>query len=103
MSRAVLLSDVVYVSLDKRRQRRGLYPQQRILLRHLIDRGGIRMHDAVDLLWGDREDGGPLIATRHVRALVFEIRHNLRPGWYIPYYEHKMIRLLFIQPLARAA
>ena len=81
MSRAVLLSDVVYVSLDKRRQRRGLYPQQRILLRHLIDRGGIRMNEAVDLLWGDREDGGPLGAKRCVWSLMHYNRMRLRPGW----------------------
>ena len=98
-----LLSDVVYTELGERKDKRGLYPQQRILLRHLIDRGGVRLDEAVDVLWGDREDGGPITAARHVRSLVYSIRHNLRPGWSIPYYEHKLIRLVFSQPLARAA
>ncbi len=79
-SRAVLLSDVAYVGRVWRGDR-SMGPQERKLLRHMIDRGSTRLDEAVDMLWGDCEDGGPLGAKRCVWSLMHYIRQRLRPGW----------------------
>ena len=78
--RAVLLTDVAYVrplwSGD-----RPLCPQEKKLLRHMIDRGRISMESAVNLLWGGQENGGPLGAESQVITLMHYVRQKLRRGW----------------------
>ncbi len=75
--KSVLLSDVAF---------EGLPGQGRALLRHLLDRGRINLNEAVELLWGQCEDGGPLYAESIVTSNMSAIRAHLRPGWCIPKY-----------------
>lgn len=41
--------------------------------------GGITMFELVDVLYGERADGGPDDAGRAVRVLLHELRERLRP------------------------
>ena len=91
--KAILLSDVSSATAA----------QEKIILRHLIDRGQITLGTAISLLWGDREDGGPLCADRHVRILMWRIREGLRPGWCIPLYPRGLWRLIRVTNEAIAA
>ncbi len=93
--RAVLLSNVVNLRL--RVYDRQISPQERILLRHLVDRGSINAGVAADLLWGGREDGGALCAVKIIHVLIHCLRRRLWPGWEIPVYPHKETGWLLIQ------
>ena len=77
----VLLSDVADTQFSS--HERPLGPQERMLLRHLIDRDYMRMDEAIDLLWSHCEDGGPLWSETQVKVKIFYIRRRLLPGWYI--------------------
>ncbi len=86
--RAVLLSDVAYMA-HIRQSGRPFCPQEKILLRHMIDCGRISMESAIGLLWGGHEDGGPLGAANQVITLMHYIRRRLRPGWALTNHHRK--------------
>lgn len=56
----------------------------RVILRHLMDTGTwVSTQEMAEVIWGHREDGGPLNARDSVAVLVGALRKRLRPGFHI--------------------
>ncbi len=100
--RAVLLEDVAYLAHIWQGDR-PMCRQQKIVLRHMIDRGGIRIDQAIALLWGHLEDGGPLGAEKQVGVLMYYIRHRLKWGWTLENHYRKEWRLVELTEMDMAA
>ncbi|MGE0366960.1 MAG: hypothetical protein AB7Q00_14630 [Phycisphaerales bacterium] len=55
--------------------RRRLEPQERIVAwRIALTHGCVSEESLIDALWGDREDGGPLSATRTLYQRLYGVR-----------------------------
>lgn len=56
-------------------------PRSGLLLRKMIDSGGlVTFEEFVDLLWGRREDGGPLNPRDVLSVEMYHLRKELKPG-----------------------
>ena len=76
----VLLEDVADFSV--RQGPRARYAKK--ILRHLMDNGGwVLRCEIEDLLWGDREDGGPDNTQDGVDVVIWKLRGRLHVGFSI--------------------
>ena len=75
----VFLGDVVFEPV-----RLSVLPRR--LLRQFLDRRIVSVEDAIEALWCDDPEGGPLYAEECVRRYVMDLRRVLRPSWRIVAY-----------------
>lgn len=78
MPMIVLLEDVINTAnMDQTSNRKNI-------LRHLMDSPGwIGMDELINVLYSDREDGGPLYCRDGVAYIIFCLRGRLNPGYAI--------------------
>ncbi len=56
-------------------------PRGRKILRRLIDSGQVvTFEELIDLIWGHREDGGPLQVDNVIKVEITALRKGLKPG-----------------------